>query len=194
MRPYSAHALRNCESCATGSTATASPWIRSRWACRRTSRPRSPKARPWCGWVPRFLEKGETEPVMRITFIGGGNMADALIGGLLRKDFPLQDIRVVEISAEARRKLVDKYGVTSFDKPKDAVRANDVVVFAVKPQHLREAAAKSGTTDTANLAISIAAGVRLTNLSKWLKAHTRLVRAMSDTPAMIGARVTGRFS
>ncbi len=130
---------------------------------------------------------------MRITFIGGGNMADALIGGLLRKDFPLQDIRVVEISADARRKLVDKYGVTCFDKPKDAVRANDVVVFAVKPQHLREAASKSGIADNANLAISIAAGVRLANLSKWLKGHTRLVRAMPNTPAMIGEGATGLF-
>jgi pyrroline-5-carboxylate reductase len=130
---------------------------------------------------------------MRITFIGGGNMADALIGGLLRKDFPLQDIRVVEISAEARRKLVDKYGVTTFDKPKDAVRAGDVIVFAVKPQNLREAASKSGIADNANLAISIAAGVRLANLSKWLKGHTRLVRAMPNTPAMIGEGVTGLF-
>src|SRR5258708_8602596 len=101
--------------------------------------------------------------VMRITFIGGGNMADALIGGLLRKEFPLQDIRVVEINAEARRKLVDKYGVTCFDKPKDAVRAGDVIVFAVKPQNLREAASKSRIADNANLAISIAARVRLAN-------------------------------
>jgi pyrroline-5-carboxylate reductase len=111
----------------------------------------------------------------------------------LRKDFPLQDIRVVEISAEARRKLVDKYGVSCFDKPKDAVRANDVVVFAVKPQHLREAAAKSGIADNANLVITIAAGVRLANLSKWLKGHTRLVRAMPNTPAMIGEGVAGLF-
>ena len=130
---------------------------------------------------------------MRITFIGGGNMADALIGGLLRKDFPLQDIRVVEINADARRKLVDKYGVTCFDKPKDAVRAGDVIVFAVKPQNLREAASKSGIADNANLAISIAAGVRLANLSKWLKGHTRLVRAMPNTPAMIGEGVTGLY-
>jgi pyrroline-5-carboxylate reductase len=130
---------------------------------------------------------------MRITFIGGGNMADALIGGLLRKDFPLQDIRVVEINADARRKLVDKYGVSCFDKPKDAVRAGDVIVFAVKPQNLREAASKSGIADNANLAISIAAGVRLANLSKWLKGHTRLVRAMPNTPAMIGEGVTGLY-
>ncbi|HEY6722028.1 MAG TPA: pyrroline-5-carboxylate reductase [Burkholderiales bacterium] len=130
---------------------------------------------------------------MKITFIGGGNMADALIGGLLRRNFPLQDIRVVEINTDARRRLVDKYGVTCFDKPKDAVRANDVVVFAVKPQHLREAAAKSGVTDNANLVISIAAGVRLANLSKWLKGHTRLVRAMPNTPAMIGEGVAGLF-
>ncbi len=130
---------------------------------------------------------------MRITFIGGGSMADALIGGLLRRDFPLQDIRVVEISADARRKLVDKYGVTCFDKPKDALRAGDVVVFAVKPQHLREAASKSGIADNANLVISIAAGVRLANLSKWMKGHTRLVRAMPNTPAMIGEGVAGLY-
>jgi pyrroline-5-carboxylate reductase len=130
---------------------------------------------------------------MKITFIGGGNMADALIGGLLRKGFPLHDLRVVEIRADARRKLEDKYGVTCFDKPKDALRASDIVVFAVKPQHLREAAAKSGIAGNSNLVISIAAGVRLANLSKWLKGHTRLVRAMPNTPAMIGEGITGLY-
>ena len=74
---------------------------------------------------------------MRVTFVGAGNMADALIGGMLRKDFPLHDLRVVEIDAGARRRIEQKYGVTCFDKPKDAVRSGDVVVFAVKPQHLR---------------------------------------------------------
>src|SRR5258708_12863719 len=100
---------------------------------------------------------------MRITFIGGGNMADALIGGLLRKEFPLQDIRVVEINAEARRKLVDKYGVTCFDKPKDAVRAGDVIVFAVKPQNLPEAASKSRIPHNAHLPITITPARRLPN-------------------------------
>src|SRR3989441_12499513 len=73
------------------------------------------------------------------------------------------------------------------------MRANDVVVFAVKPQPLREAAAKSGIADNANLVVSIAAGVRLANLSKWLKGHTRLVRAMPNTPALIGEGVAGLY-
>jgi pyrroline-5-carboxylate reductase len=131
---------------------------------------------------------------MKISFIGGGNMADALIGGLLRKGFAATDLRVVEISADARRKLEDKYGVACFDKPRDAVRPGDVVVFAVKPQHLREAAAKSGFAGNDHLVISIAAGVRLANLSKWLKGHTRLVRAMPNTPALIGEGVTGLYA
>jgi pyrroline-5-carboxylate reductase len=130
---------------------------------------------------------------MRVTFIGAGNMADALIGGMLRKDFPLHDLRVVEIDAGARRRIEQKYGVTCFDKPKDAVRSGDVVVFAVKPQHLREAASKSGISDNNNLVVSIAAGVRLASLSKWLKGHTRLVRAMPNTPSMIGEGVAGLF-
>jgi pyrroline-5-carboxylate reductase len=131
---------------------------------------------------------------MRITFVGGGNMADALIGGLLRKGFSATDLRVIEILPEARRKLADKYGVSCFDEPKDAVRPGDIVVFAVKPQHLREAAAKSRLAANAHLVISIAAGVRLANLSKWLKGHTRLVRAMPNTPALIGEGVTGLYA
>jgi pyrroline-5-carboxylate reductase len=131
---------------------------------------------------------------MRITFVGGGNMADALIGGLLRKGLAATEVRVVEIVPGARRSLHDKYGVTCFDRPKDAVRPGDVIVFAVKPQHLREAAAKSGIADDDHLVISIAAGVRLANLSRWLKGHTRLVRAMPNTPALIGAGVTGLYA
>jgi pyrroline-5-carboxylate reductase len=84
--------------------------------------------------------------------------------------------------------------VPCFDKPKDAVREGDVIVFAVKPQHLREAASKAGLAKNANLVISIAAGVRLANLSKWLKGHTCLVRAMPNVPALIGEGVTGLYA
>jgi pyrroline-5-carboxylate reductase len=130
---------------------------------------------------------------MKVTFMGGGNMADALIGGMLRKGFAPQDLRVVEISPDTRHRLEKKYGIAGFDKPKNAVREGDVVVFAVKPQHLREAATKSGLERNANLVITIAAGVRLANLSRWLNGHTCLVRAMPNTPALIGEGVTGLF-
>jgi pyrroline-5-carboxylate reductase len=131
---------------------------------------------------------------MRITFVGGGNMSDALIGGLLRRGLAATEVRVVEIVPEARRRLRDKYGVTCFDRPKEAVRPGDVIVFAVKPQHLREAAVKSGIAGDDHLVISIAAGVRLADLSRWLKGHARLVRAMPNTPALIGAGVTGLYA
>jgi pyrroline-5-carboxylate reductase len=130
---------------------------------------------------------------MRITFIGGGNMADALIGGLLRKGFSAPDLRAVEVDATARARLADKYGVACFADAHGAVREGDVVVFAVKPQQLREAAKQSGLARNANLVVSIAAGVRMTNLSQWLGAHQRLVRAMPNTPALVGEGVTGLY-
>ena len=131
---------------------------------------------------------------MKITFIGGGNMADALIGGLLHKDFHAPHLRVVEISDEQRRRIVDKYGVSCYDRAKDAIRPGDVIVFAVKPQQLREAAKKAGLEQNANLVISIAAGVRLTSLSRWLGGYARLVRAMPNTPALIGEGITGLYA
>ncbi len=130
---------------------------------------------------------------MNVTFIGGGNMADALVGGLLQKGFRAQDLRVVEISNEQRERIANKYGVACFGKAQDALRAGDIVVFAVKPQQLRDAAAKSGLERNRNLVVSIAAGVRLTSLSRWLGGHTRMVRAMPNTPALIGEGIAGLY-
>ena len=127
---------------------------------------------------------------MNITFIGGGNMADALIGGLLRKGFAAAGLRAVEVNADARARLEKKYGVVCVDKPPQA-RAGEVFVFSVKPQQMREAASGAGLAANANLAITIAAGITLTSLSRWLGGHRRLVRAMPNTPALIGAAVTG---
>ena len=128
---------------------------------------------------------------MNVAFIGGGNMADALVGGLLQKGFRAQDLRVAEISQGQRERLANKYGVACFGTAQEAVRAEDVVVFAVKPQQLREAASGSGLERNRNLVISIAAGVRLASLSRWLGGHTRMVRAMPNTPALIGEGIAG---
>jgi pyrroline-5-carboxylate reductase len=127
---------------------------------------------------------------VKITFIGGGNMADALIGGLLRKGFGKADLRAVEINPETRARLQQKYGIACLDRIA-AVSGDEVVLFAVKPQQMREAARGSGLHANANLVISIAAGITLASLSRWLGDHRRLVRAMPNTPALIGAGMTG---
>ena len=128
---------------------------------------------------------------MRITFIGGGNMADALIGGLLRKGFVADDLRVVEVLPEARRRLGDKYRVACFDRAHEAIRGGDVVVLAVKPQQMRDAVKSLGVSPDSHLVVSIAAGMRLATISRWSGGGTRLVRAMPNTPALIGEGVTG---
>jgi pyrroline-5-carboxylate reductase len=132
---------------------------------------------------------------MNITFIGGGNMAGALIGGLLAKGTcRKEDLRVVEINSEARAKLAAKFGVVCFQRPHDALGQPDaIIVLAVKPQDARAAARSLGRSPDSNLIISIAAGMRLASLSQWLGGHTRLVRAMPNTPALIGEGITGLY-
>jgi pyrroline-5-carboxylate reductase len=131
---------------------------------------------------------------MNVIFIGGGNMADALIGGLLKHGFAPAQLRAVEVDGAARRRLSEKYRIECVAEARGAIRAGEIVVFAVKPQQMKEAARFSGLKPGANLVVSIAAGVRLASLSRWLGGHGRLVRAMPNTPALIGAGITGLFA
>jgi pyrroline-5-carboxylate reductase len=131
---------------------------------------------------------------MNVVFIGGGNMADALVGGLLASGFAASQIRAVDVNGDARRRLADKHRIACFDTPQKACRAGDVIVFAVKPQQMQEAARFSGLKANANLVVSIAAGITLGSLARWLGGHAKLVRAMPNTPALIGAGVTGLYA
>ncbi|HUX63273.1 pyrroline-5-carboxylate reductase [Sulfuricella sp.] len=128
---------------------------------------------------------------MNITFIGGGNMAGALISGLLQKGFDPKAINVVEISAEGRAHLSEKFGVATQEEIGAAAISGDIVVLAVKPQQLFGVAAQLHGLLDGKLVISIAAGVRSADLSRWLGGHTMIVRAMPNTPAMVLAGVTG---
>jgi pyrroline-5-carboxylate reductase len=131
---------------------------------------------------------------MKITFLGGGNMAGALIGGLLNNGFPAGDIAVIEIGAENRARLERSFGVRCFAEP-DAVSLHcDALLLAVKPQQMREACAPLQTFLKDQLIISIAAGLRLDDLSRWLDGYAKLVRTMPNTPALIGSGVTGLFA
>jgi pyrroline-5-carboxylate reductase len=135
---------------------------------------------------------------MNVTFIGGGNMASAIIGGLRRKapdEFAGESIHVVEISPESRNKLERAFGVACFDEAWKAVRDDDIIIFAVKPQDLRTEKGwlRGLPPNPGNLVISIAAGVRLSDLARWLDGQTRLIRAMPNTPALIGEGITALY-
>ena len=128
---------------------------------------------------------------MRIAFIGGGNMAAALIGGLSQRSAGDLRISVVDPSEQQREALASRYGARCWPQAcADALDA-DVLVFAVKPQQMREAALACAPHVSGKLAISVAAGIRAADLSRWLGGHGRIVRAMPNTPALIGMGVTG---
>ena len=131
---------------------------------------------------------------MNITFLGGGNMASALIGGLLNQGFPAGQLAVIEISAEGRARLEEKFAVRCYDAAQADALACDVLLLAVKPQQMRAACAPLMGHLDQQLLISIAAGLRLADLSRWLGGYGKLIRVMPNTPALIGAGVTGLFA
>ena len=136
-----------------------------------------------------------------ITFIGGGNMGRALISGLLANGFEPNQITVVEANAITALKLHEDFGVQgigtleqiAFDFSK-----NNVVVMAIKPQDFNVVAKGLASklkpvSAPGPLILSIAAGIRLKDMSRWLD-HARCVRAMPNTPALIGKGITGLFA
>ena len=131
---------------------------------------------------------------MNITFLGGGNMASALIGGLLNQGFPAGQLTVIEISADGRARLEEKFAVRCYDAAQADALACDVLLLAVKPQQMRAACAPLMGHLDQQLLISIAAGLRLADLSRWLGGYGKLIRVMPNTPALIGAGVTGLFA
>ena len=130
---------------------------------------------------------------MQITFIGGGNMASALIGGLLKNGWDATSIAVVEIDAAARSRLERDFRVRTHAVANGADGA-ECIVFAVKPQQLRDVAQALAPKVRDALVISIAAGVRASDLARWLDGHTRIVRAMPNTPALVLAGMTGLYA
>ncbi len=128
---------------------------------------------------------------MKIVFLGGGNMANALIGGMLKQGFAARDIDVIDPGADARAKLTAAYSVTCHAGADTAPVAPDILLLAVKPQQMKEALAPFVDKLGQALVISIAAGLDMSVLSRWLGGHRRIVRCMPNTPALIGAGITG---
>ncbi|MFN7087536.1 MAG: pyrroline-5-carboxylate reductase [Burkholderiales bacterium] len=131
---------------------------------------------------------------MNIAFIGGGNMASAIIGGLLQKGWRADAIRVAEIDPAARARLERDLGVAAFADAGAALAGSQCLVLAVKPQQLREAARTLRGALASQLIITIAAGIRSSDLSRWLGNYPRIVRAMPNTPALVLAGVSGLYA
>ena len=130
---------------------------------------------------------------MKISFLGGGNMANALVGGLIARGFDRRSISVVEVSPAARERI-GAHGVRVSTAPDGAMGEADTLVIAVKPQDLRSALASLASRVEEKLVVSIAAGIRVDALSRWLGGHRRLVRCMPNTPALVGAGITGLYA
>lgn len=131
----------------------------------------------------------------RLAFIGGGNMARSLIGGLIARGMPAASITVAEPLAAARDALQRDFGVSVGAGTALSAGKADGVVLAVKPQVMREAcAALAPALTPEGLVISVAAGITTGQLDRWLGGSRRVVRAMPNTPALLGAGATGLFA
>lgn len=129
---------------------------------------------------------------LKISFIGGGNMAAALIGGLAGKLTAGSNIHVVDINPEALQYLSRRYGTSTAERIGTEVGASDAIVLALKPQQMREMVQELAPyVSSKQLVLSIAAGICLDDLSRWLSGHRAIVRTMPNTPALIAQGITG---
>ncbi len=129
----------------------------------------------------------------KICFVGGGNMASAMLTGL-RKKHRLLACHIIEPFADAREKLAALNVTVYPTASRAAVTGADAVVLAVKPQVLRQVCGELLPYLDGELIVSIAAGARISTLTRWLGGHARIVRTMPNTPALIGQGVTGVYA
>jgi len=129
----------------------------------------------------------------RIAFIGGGNMASAIIGGLIQRGLAPAQITVVEPFEAQRTKLQQQFGVQTLAAAGPELAGAQLVVWAVKPQLFKEAALPCASHVGQALHLSVAAGIRTDSMAQWLGAE-RIVRAMPNTPALVGLGTTGLFA
>ena len=130
---------------------------------------------------------------MKISFIGGGNMARAIISGLKNNGFNTTAISVIELDAVKREQLAQEFNVNVTDNYADIVNT-DVVLLAVKPQQLKAVCSQLSALLSTQLIISIAAGVRSTDMSRWLNGYQAIVRVMPNTPAQIQAGMSALYA
>lgn len=131
-----------------------------------------------------------------VGFIGAGNMARSLAGGLIANGWPARRIILSDPDATQRRAVAQRLGVKTYADNNHVAARAQVLVLAVKPQVMRDVASGIGAEVRRRrpLIISIAAGIRTADLQRWLGAEIPLVRAMPNTPALVGAGASGLYA
>ena len=132
-------------------------------------------------------------PPDNIAFIGGGNMASAIIGGLIKRGMPAANIQVIEPFSEQRDKLRKQFGVQAEETPSDSLAQARMVVWAVKPQTFKEATLLAREYTKTAVHLSVAAGIRSDSIALWLETDC-VVRSMPNTPALVGKGITALFA
>ena len=140
-----------------------------------------------------FLPRTAPAPLPPVAFIGGGNMASAIIGGLIRQGHPASQIEVVEPWAEARDALLKNHGLQAQPEAGPALQRARIVVWAVKPQTFKDAAAQTRAHTEDALHLSVAAGIRSDSIAQWLGSE-RVVRTMPNTPALVGKGMSALYA
>ena len=131
---------------------------------------------------------------LHIAFIGGGNMASAILGGCIANGLPAANVTVVDPNASQRDALTSRWPIHALAQASDDLQAADIVIWAVKPQVLKEVAlATQPHTRASALHLSVAAGVTSQSLATWLRSDN-IVRAMPNTPALVGAGATALYA
>ncbi|MFL2530527.1 MAG: pyrroline-5-carboxylate reductase [Porticoccaceae bacterium] len=131
----------------------------------------------------------------KIVFIGGGNMASCLIGGMIANGFSSQDITVSEPNQVSRERMASTHGVLTTADNIAAISAADIVVLAVKPQIMGSVATPlAAALEHKPIIVSIAAGIPVGALQNWMGQTLKIVRAMPNTPAMVQSGATALFA
>lgn len=132
----------------------------------------------------------------KIAFIGAGNMAGALIGGMLAEGVSASQIWASDVSEEKLSSLAKHCGINVGSDNNKVIAEADVVVLALKPQVMKEVCQNIAEAINAKqpLVVSVAAGIKVEHLNQWFGDHLAIIRAMPNTPALIRAGATGLFA
>lgn len=135
----------------------------------------------------------------KITFVGGGNMARSLISGLIKHGMPNENIQVIVPDSERATSLAEDFQIRTQPKADNRILNVDIILFAVKPQILKPVCKDIAKflNNSSAIVLSIAAGIKTDNIRQWLNKSNsnsiKIIRAMPNTPALIGLGATGLF-